>query len=140
TRDLWAGRGGPGADGGGGGPRSRHAGGHVGGHRDRPGAKRALRGGGLRRRQCAPDAVRGILDGHIVMERVIAERGRYPAINVLKSISRTMPKACDAQYLVAVTRAKRLLSIYGDTEELIRLGAYRQGSNAETDEAIGLFP
>jgi flagellum-specific ATP synthase len=86
------------------------------------------------------DAVRGILDGHIVMERVIAERGRYPAINVLKSISRTMPKACDPQYLAAVTRAKRLLSIYGDMEELIRLGAYRQGSNAETDEAIGLFP
>src|SRR5476649_2911139 len=86
------------------------------------------------------DAVRGILDGHIVMERAIAERGRYPAINVLKSISRTMPKACDPQYLPAVTRAKRLLSIYGDMEELIRLGAYRQGSNAETDEAIGLFP
>src|SRR6267378_1798569 len=86
------------------------------------------------------DAVRGILDGHIVMERVIAERGRYPAINVLKSVSRTMPKACDPQYLPAVIRAKRLLSIYGDMEELIRLGAYRQGSNAETDEAIGLFP
>jgi len=86
------------------------------------------------------DAVRGILDGHIVMERVIAERGRYPAINVLKSISRTMPKACDPRYLPAVTRARRLLSIYGDMEELIRLGAYRQGSNPETDEAIGLFP
>src|SRR5713226_4413148 len=86
------------------------------------------------------DAVRAILDGHVVMERAIAERGRYPAINVLKSISRTMPKACDPQYLPAVIRAKRLLSIYGDMEELIRLGAYRQGSNAETDEAIGLFP
>src|SRR5579871_776799 len=86
------------------------------------------------------DAVRGILDGHIVMERVIAERGRYPAINVLKSVSRTMPKACDPQYLPAVIRAKRVLSIYGDMEELIRLGAYRQGSNAETDEAIRLFP
>jgi flagellum-specific ATP synthase len=67
------------------------------------------------------------------MERVIAERGRYPAINVLKSISRTMLKACDPQYLSAVTRAKRLLSIYGDMEELTGLGAYRQGSNAETD-------
>src|ERR1700682_1402371 len=86
------------------------------------------------------DAVRGILDGHIVMEWVIAERGRYPAINVLKSISPTMPKASDPQYWPAVVRAKRLLSIYGDMEELIRLGAYRQGSNAETDEAIGLFP
>jgi flagellum-specific ATP synthase len=86
------------------------------------------------------DAVRGILDGNIVMERVIAERGRYPAINVLKSVSRTMPKACDPPYLSAVARAKRLLSIYGDMEELIRLGAYRHGSNSETDEAIRLFP
>jgi flagellum-specific ATP synthase len=86
------------------------------------------------------DAVRGILDGHIVMERVIAERGRYPAINVLKSVSRTMPRSCDPEALPVVMRARRLLSIYGDMEELIRLGAYRAGSNAETDEAIQLFP
>jgi len=86
------------------------------------------------------DAVRGILDGHIVMERAIADRGRYPAVNVLKSISRTMPRSCDPEFWPAVQRAKRLLSIYGDMEELIRLGAYRTGSNAETDEAIRLFP
>jgi flagellum-specific ATP synthase len=86
------------------------------------------------------DAVRGILDGHIVMERAIADRGRYPAVNVLKSISRTMPKSCDPEYWPVVQRAKRILSIYGDMEELIRLGAYREGSNAETDEAIRLFP
>lgn len=86
------------------------------------------------------DAVRGILDGHVVMERAIADRGRYPAINVLKSLSRTMPRSCDPGQLPVVLRAKRLLSIYGDMEELIRLGAYRTGSNAETDEAIQLFP
>jgi flagellum-specific ATP synthase len=86
------------------------------------------------------DAVRGILDGHIVMERAIAERGRYPAINVLKSVSRTMPRSCDAQYLPVVLRAKRMLSIYADMEELIRLGAYRPGSNAEVDEAMCLIP
>lgn len=86
------------------------------------------------------DAVRGILDGHIVMERAIADRGRYPAVNVLKSISRTMPRSCDPEYWPTVQQAKRLLSIYGDMEELIRLGAYRAGSNAETDEAIRLFP
>jgi flagellum-specific ATP synthase len=86
------------------------------------------------------DAVRGILDGHIVMERAIADRGRYPAVNVLKSISRTMPRSCDPDYWPVVQRAKRLLSIYGDMEELIRLGAYRTGSNPETDEAIRLFP
>src|SRR3954466_12903662 len=86
------------------------------------------------------DAVRGILDGHIVMERQIAERGRYPAINVLKSISRTMPRAADPVYLPAITKAKAVMAAYADMEELIRLGAYRPGSSAEVDEAIGLHP
>jgi flagellum-specific ATP synthase len=84
------------------------------------------------------DAVRGILDGHIVMERPIAERGRYPAINVLKSISRTMPRAADPVYLSVITRAKQVMATYADMEELIRLGAYRPGSSAEVDEAIAL--
>jgi flagellum-specific ATP synthase len=84
------------------------------------------------------DAVRGILDGHIVMERAIAERGRYPAINVLKSISRTMPRAADPQFLPVVNRARQVMATYSDMEELIRLGAYRPGSSAEVDEAIGL--
>ena len=74
------------------------------------------------------DAVRGILDGHIVMERAIAERGRYPAINVLKSISRTMPRAADPAYLPSITRARQVMATYADMEELIRLGAYRPGS------------
>jgi flagellum-specific ATP synthase len=86
------------------------------------------------------DAVRGILDGHIVMERQIAERGRYPAINVLKSVSRTMPRACDPVYWPLVQQARRLIATYSDMEELIRLGAYRPGSSAEVDEAIALFP
>ena len=84
------------------------------------------------------DAVRGILDGHIVMERAIAERGRYPAINILKSISRTMPRAADPAYLPAINRARQVMATYYDMEELIRLGAYRPGSSAEVDEAIGL--
>ena len=86
------------------------------------------------------DAVRGILDGHIVMERAIAERGRYPAINVLKSISRTMPKSADPAFLPVVNRARQVMATYADMEELIRLGAYRKGSSAEVDEAIGLHP
>jgi flagellum-specific ATP synthase len=84
------------------------------------------------------DAVRGILDGHIVMERAIAERGRYPAINVLRSISRTMPRAADPVYLPVITRAKQVMATYADMEELIRLGAYRTGTSAEVDEAIAL--
>lgn len=86
------------------------------------------------------DAVRGILDGHIVMERAIAERGRYPAINILKSVSRTMPRCVEPDVLPFVMRARRLLATYADMEELIRLGAYRSGSNPEVDEAIRLQP
>jgi flagellum-specific ATP synthase len=84
------------------------------------------------------DAVRGILDGHIVMERTIAERGRYPAINVLKSVSRTMPRAADQAYLPVLTRARQVMATYTDMEELIRLGAYRAGTSPEVDEAIRL--
>jgi flagellum-specific ATP synthase len=86
------------------------------------------------------DAVRAILDGHIVMEREIAERGRYPAINVLKSVSRTMPRAADQAYLEVLTRARQVMATYADMEELIRLGAYRPGSSPEVDEAIRLHP
>jgi flagellum-specific ATP synthase len=86
------------------------------------------------------DAVRGILDGHIVMERGIAERGRYPAVNVLKSVSRTMPRSCDPAFWPVVQRARAVLATYSDMEELIRLGAYRAGSSAEVDEAIRLQP
>src|SRR5712691_5318523 len=86
------------------------------------------------------DAVRGILDGHIVMERGIAERGRYPAINILKSVSRTMPRSADAAYLPTINRARQVMATYTDMEELIRLGAYRTGSSAEVDEAIRLHP
>ena len=80
------------------------------------------------------DAVRGILDGHIVMERSIAERGRYPAINVLKSISRTMTRVADPAYLAALTHARQVMATYADMEELIRLGAYRAGTSPEVDE------
>lgn len=86
------------------------------------------------------DAVRGIVDGHIVMERAIAERGRYPAINVLKSVSRTMPRSTDPRYADVVREAKALMSTYADMEELIRLGAYRQGADPQVDRSIALHP
>jgi flagellum-specific ATP synthase len=84
------------------------------------------------------DAVRGILDGHIVMQRSIAERGRFPAINILKSVSRTMPRSADPAYLPAIQRGRQVMATYADMEELIRLGAYRAGSSPEVDEAIRL--
>ncbi len=84
------------------------------------------------------DAVRGILDGHIVMERAIAERGRYPAINVLKSVSRTMPNCNSDEEGVLIKEARKHLSTYNDMAELIRLGAYRTGSDADVDRAIQL--
>ncbi|MEX0610833.1 MAG: FliI/YscN family ATPase, partial [Pirellulales bacterium] len=86
------------------------------------------------------DAVRGILDGHIVMERQIAERGRYPAINVLKSISRTMPGCNSEEENILISKAKQYLSTYDDMAEMIRLGAYRRGSDPLVDEAIYFFP
>src|SRR5947199_1109065 len=84
------------------------------------------------------DAVRGILDGHIVMERQIAERGRYPAVNVLKSVSRTMPRSCDPRYWPVVLEARQAMATYSAREELIRLAAYSAGSSPEVDEAIAL--
>ena len=86
------------------------------------------------------DAVRGILDGHIVMERAIAERGRFPAINVLKSISRTMPGCQSPFEQDVVRRARQTLAAYSNMEELIRIGAYRRGADPEIDRAIRLNP
>ncbi|NOZ32507.1 MAG: flagellar protein export ATPase FliI [Alphaproteobacteria bacterium] len=86
------------------------------------------------------DAVRGILDGHIVMEREIAERGRYPAINVLRSISRTMPGCVPEKVQPILAAAREHLSVFADMEELIRLGAYRAGSDPKVDRAISINP
>jgi flagellum-specific ATP synthase len=86
------------------------------------------------------DAVRGILDGHIVMERAIAERGRFPAINILRSISRTLPGCQTPQERPIASEARQVLSAYANMEELIRIGAYRPGADAQIDRAIRLNP
>lgn len=86
------------------------------------------------------DAVRGIVDGHIVLERKIAERGRYPAINILRSISRSMPGCNSADETELIRRARLVMSTYEDMAEMIRLGAYRQGTDPNVDEAIRLNP
>ena len=74
------------------------------------------------------------------MERGIADRGRYPAINILKSISRAMPAALTEEQNAIITRAKKVITAYEDMAELIRLGAYRKGSDPAVDEALILYP
>jgi flagellum-specific ATP synthase len=86
------------------------------------------------------DAVRGILDGHIVLDRAIAERGRFPAINILRSVSRVMPGCNSENEQNLVIRARKPLTIYEDMAELIRLGAYKTGTNPEVDNAVKLYP
>lgn len=84
------------------------------------------------------DAVRGILDGHIVLERNIAERGRFPAINILKSVSRAMPGCNTKGEQAIVAEARAPMAMYDDMAELIRLGAYKAGTNPDVDTAIRL--
>tara|TARA_B100000674_G_C37979476_1_gene981253 strand:- start:7995 stop:9506 length:1512 start_codon:yes stop_codon:yes gene_type:complete len=86
------------------------------------------------------DAVRGILDGHVVLDREIAERGRYPAINILKSVSRTMPDCNTPDENEVVNRARQYMATYENMAELIRLGAYRRGSDGAVDESITFYP
>lgn len=86
------------------------------------------------------DAARAILDGHIVLDRRIAERGRFPAINILRSISRTMSGALADDDAALAAEARKSAAAYDDMQELIRIGAYRDGANADVDQAIALHP
>jgi flagellum-specific ATP synthase len=86
------------------------------------------------------DAVRGILDGHAVLDRAIAERGRYPAVDVLRSLSRTVPGCLDPDQRAVTRRARGVLALQQEMAELVRLGAYRAGSDAAVDEALRLAP
>jgi ATP synthase in type III secretion protein N len=83
------------------------------------------------------DEVRGILDGHIVLSRELAQRGHWPAVDVLQSLSRTMPAVTDEKHREAATKLRRVLATYERQRDLISLGAYQRGSDAETDYAIG---
>jgi len=82
------------------------------------------------------DAVRGIVDGHVVLSRRIAAHGRFPAVDVLQSISRVMPAVTRPAHLELARRARELLATYEENEELIRLGAYKAGGSAAVDQAI----
>jgi len=82
------------------------------------------------------DAVRGILDGHIVLDRALAEQGHFPSINILKSVSRAMPQCNTAEENKLVTMARRHYATFDNMAELIRLGAYKKGSDSDVDTAI----
>lgn len=82
------------------------------------------------------DAVRGILDGHIVLDRKIANKGQYPAIDILASISRVMKDIVTKEHQQSADYLKRLLAIYTEAEDLIQIGAYQHGSNKDIDLAL----
>ncbi len=82
------------------------------------------------------DAARGILDGHIVLARKLANKGHYPAIDVLASISRVMSGIASSEHKAYATEIKKHMAIYKDAEDLINVGAYNKGSSAEIDAAI----
>ena len=82
------------------------------------------------------DEARGLLDGHVVLDRAIAARGRYPAVDVLASVSRVMDAVVDEGHRAAAQRVRSLLSAYEQRRDLIALGAYRAGTEATTDAAI----
>lgn len=86
------------------------------------------------------DTVRGILDGHIVLDRSLANKGQYPAINVLKSISRLMNHISDEEHKKAAERLRDLYFTYNKSEDLINIGAYKRGTSKEIDEAIHYEP
>lgn len=86
------------------------------------------------------DILRGVLDGHVVMEREIAERGRYPAINLLRSVSRSLPHAASEAENGLIARARRLLGAYDRVELMIQAGLYAAGSDPLVDAAIRVWP
>jgi flagellum-specific ATP synthase len=86
------------------------------------------------------DAVRGIVDGHIVLSRKLASHGHYPAIDVLSSLSRIMAQVTDPEHQATASKVRDLLATWSENEELIRLGAYRKGSSKPVDEAISRHP
>src|SRR5262249_6898505 len=77
---------------------------------------------------------------HVTLSRHIAERGRFPAVDVLKSISRLQPILQDTREKEIATRARRLIALYSNMEELVRIGAYARGADPEVDEAVRIWP
>ncbi|MEH6774667.1 MAG: flagellum-specific ATP synthase FliI, partial [Cereibacter changlensis] len=86
------------------------------------------------------DILRGVLDGHVVMDRKIAERGRFPAIDLLRSVSRSLPEAASPAENLQIVAARRLLGAYDRAELMIQAGLYAKGSDPQVDAAIRVWP
>ncbi len=85
------------------------------------------------------DILRGVLDGHVVLDRKIAERGRYPAIDLLRSVSRSLPEAADGEENLLIAETRRLLGAYDRAELMIQAGLYAKGSDPVIDAAIRVW-
>ncbi len=86
------------------------------------------------------DTVRGIIDGHIFLSRKIAAQNRYPAIDILGSVSRLFTEICDEEHMRAAGKMRELMAVYQDARDLIDVGAYEHGSNPKIDVAIRMMP
>lgn len=86
------------------------------------------------------DILRGVLDGHVVLDRAIAERGRFPTVDVLRSVSRSLPDAASAAENALIGRARAALGLYAESELMIKAGLYAAGSDPRLDEAVRINP
>jgi len=86
------------------------------------------------------DAVRALLDGHVMLDRRLNSQGHYPPIAVLDSLSRLMPSVCTAEHIEKARRLRQLLAAYLNSEDLIRVGAYQKGADPLLDRAIAALP
>jgi len=86
------------------------------------------------------DILRGVLDGHVVLDRTIAERGRYPAVDVLQSVSRSLPAAANEAENTMLLEARKMIGLYEQNAVMIRAGLYVPGADSELDQAVALWP
>ncbi|WP_422071195.1 FliI/YscN family ATPase [Tranquillimonas rosea] len=86
------------------------------------------------------DTLRGVLDGHVVLAREIAERGRFPAIDLLRSVSRALPEAASEAENAVIAEARRLLGVYDRAEMMVQAGLYTPGTDAQIDQAVAAWP
>lgn len=86
------------------------------------------------------DILRGVLDGHVVLDRAIAERGRFPAVDILRSVSRSLPHAASEAENALIARARAALGLYAESELMIKAGLYSAGTDPRLDEAVRIWP